>query len=177
LGVRRFLPNWVTLKPQKAQQPGEPVYESRLPKPLARMKHWLVAHHMTLMTIADSPHSIALGSAIGIFFGFTPLYPLKTLLSIAVAWVLPVQQNRRRDCSHAARCLDLGDAGDLCRRISFGLLEFALADGASLCIFANSDYATTCTGMFFHGSFGRLFGRRLLAPCFSPSLRPLSCIS
>jgi len=43
---------------------------------------------MTLMTIADTPHSIALGSAIGIFFGFTPLYPLKTLLSIAVAWAL-----------------------------------------------------------------------------------------
>ena len=42
---------------------------------------------MTLMTIADTPHSIALGSAIGIFFGFTPLYPLKTLLSIAVAWI------------------------------------------------------------------------------------------
>jgi uncharacterized protein (DUF2062 family) len=77
----------VTLKPQKAQQPGEPVYESRLPKPLARMKRWLAAHHMTLMTIADTPHSIALGSAIGIFFGFTPLYPVKTLLSIAVAWI------------------------------------------------------------------------------------------
>ena len=77
----------MTLKPQKAQQPREPVYESRLPKPLARMKRWLAAHHMTLMAIADTPHSIALGSAIGIFFGFTPLYPLKTLLSIAVAWV------------------------------------------------------------------------------------------
>ena len=51
------------------------------------MKSWLVAHHMTLMTIADTPHSIALGSAIGIFFGFTPLYPLKTLLSIVVAWI------------------------------------------------------------------------------------------
>ena len=51
------------------------------------MKSWLVAHHMTLMTIVDTPHSIALGSAIGIFFGFTPLYPLKTLLSIVVAWV------------------------------------------------------------------------------------------
>ena len=51
------------------------------------MKRWLAAHHMTLMAIADTPHSIALGSAIGIFFGFTPLYPLKTLLSIAVAWV------------------------------------------------------------------------------------------
>ena len=69
------------------EQLTEPVYESRLPKPLARMKRWLVAHHMTLMAIADTPHSIALGSAIGIFFGFTPLYPLKTLLSIAVAWV------------------------------------------------------------------------------------------
>ena len=62
-------------------------YESRLPGPLARLKSWLVAHHMTLMTIADTPHSIALGSAIGIFFGFTPLYPLKTLLSIGTAWV------------------------------------------------------------------------------------------
>src|SRR5947207_11343467 len=62
-------------------------YESRLPRSLARLKSWLVAHHMTLMTIADTPHSIALGSAIGIFFGFTPLYPLKTLLSIVVAWI------------------------------------------------------------------------------------------
>ena len=52
------------------------------------MKSWLVAHHMTLISLADTPHSIALGSAIGIFFGFTPLYPLKTLLSIGVAWVL-----------------------------------------------------------------------------------------
>jgi uncharacterized protein len=42
---------------------------------------------MTLMTMADTPHSIALGSAIGIFFGFTPLWGFKTLLSIAVAWV------------------------------------------------------------------------------------------
>jgi uncharacterized protein (DUF2062 family) len=58
-----------------------------LPGRLVRLKRWLVAHHMTLMTIADTPHSIALGSAIGIFFGFTPLLTLKTLLSIAVAWI------------------------------------------------------------------------------------------
>src|SRR3954447_8355881 len=70
----------------------ESAYESRLPKPLARMKSWLVAHHMTLMTIADTPHSIAFGSAIGIFFGFTPLYPLKTLLSIVVAWICRVNK-------------------------------------------------------------------------------------
>ena len=42
---------------------------------------------MTLMAINDTPHSIALGSAIGIFFGFTPLWSLKTLLSIATAWL------------------------------------------------------------------------------------------
>jgi len=73
---------------QQPQPTEQPVYRSRLPKPLTRLKGRLVAHHMTLMAIADTPHSIALGSAIGIFFGFTPLYPLKTLLSIAVAWIL-----------------------------------------------------------------------------------------
>src|SRR2546423_13050349 len=57
------------------------------PRSFAQAKQWLTDHHMTLMTIADSPHSIALGSAIGIFFGFTPLYSLKTLLSIAFAWI------------------------------------------------------------------------------------------
>ena len=58
------------------------------PPALVRLKKWLSDHHVTLMAIADSPHSVALGSAIGIFFGFTPLYPLKTLLSIVVAWIL-----------------------------------------------------------------------------------------
>lgn len=62
-------------------------YGPRLPTTLVRCKEWLASHHMTLMAIADTPHSIAFGSAIGIFFGFTPLYPLKTLLSIAVAWI------------------------------------------------------------------------------------------
>src|SRR5439155_8507862 len=73
---------------QESDSPATRVYESRLPQPLARLKRWLVAHHLTLITIADTPHSIALGSAIGIFLGFTPLWSLKTLLSIAVAWML-----------------------------------------------------------------------------------------
>src|ERR1051325_6760527 len=60
---------------------------TRRPGLLARVRRWLAAHHMTLMTLEDTPHSIALGSAIGIFFGFTPLFSLKTLLSIAVAWL------------------------------------------------------------------------------------------
>jgi len=54
---------------------------------LRKKKKWLADHHMTLVTMADTPHSIALGSAIGMFFGFTPLYSLKTLLSIGFAWI------------------------------------------------------------------------------------------
>src|SRR5918912_4381154 len=68
-------------------QSAAPRYGPQLPKPLSRLKHWLSEHHMTLMAIADTPHSVALGSAIGIFFGFTPLWSVKTLLSIGVAWV------------------------------------------------------------------------------------------
>src|SRR5438477_2166294 len=53
----------------------------------ARFRYWLAHLHFRLVTIEDTPHSIALGVAIGIFFGFTPLWSLKTLLSIAVAWI------------------------------------------------------------------------------------------
>ncbi len=51
------------------------------------LKRWWMSHHHRLMAINDSPHAIALGMAIGMFFGFTPLWSLKTLLSIAVAWL------------------------------------------------------------------------------------------
>ena len=54
----------------------------------ARFREWLSHVHFRLVTIEASPHAIALGVAIGIFFGFTPLWSLKTLLSIAVAWLL-----------------------------------------------------------------------------------------
>jgi hypothetical protein len=72
-------------EPQSVQE--GPRYGPRLPGWLKRKKQWLADHHMTLMAINDTPHSIALGSAIGMFFGFTPLYTLKTLLSIAFAWI------------------------------------------------------------------------------------------
>ena len=71
----------------ESQSVGERSAGPRLPDFLARKKRWLADHHMTLVTMKDTPHSIALGSAIGIFFGFTPLWSLKTLLSIAVAWI------------------------------------------------------------------------------------------
>jgi uncharacterized protein len=53
----------------------------------SRFRYWIAHLHFRLVTIEDTPHSIALGVAIGIFFGFTPLWSLKTLLSIVVAWL------------------------------------------------------------------------------------------
>ncbi len=40
-----------------------------------------------LRQIRDAPHAVAGGVAIGIFWGFTPLTGLKTLLSIFTAWM------------------------------------------------------------------------------------------
>src|SRR3954451_15026612 len=62
-------------------------YGPRLPRSLTQFKQWLNQHHMTLMAINDTPHSIALGSAIGFAFGFTPLTGIKTLMSFFMAWV------------------------------------------------------------------------------------------
>lgn len=42
-----------------------------------------------------------------------------------------LQQDRSRDCGHAARRHDLGDAGNLCRRISVWLLDTASTSGAA----------------------------------------------
>ena len=84
-------------------------------KPLARTKSWLVAHHMTLMTIADTPHSIAFGSAIGIFFGFSPLVSAENIAVDRRSVDFPLQQGSCRDCGNAARCSDLGNAGNLSR--------------------------------------------------------------
>jgi hypothetical protein len=70
-------PKWEEMSNQKASDS----------HPLRWLKRWLAAHHLTLMTLPDTPHSIALGSAIGMFFGVTPLFGLKTLLSFVGAWL------------------------------------------------------------------------------------------
>ena len=44
-------------------------------------------YYQRLKQIRDTPHAVAGGVAIGIFWGFTPLIGLKTLLSIVVAWL------------------------------------------------------------------------------------------
>ena len=70
--------------------PGEGPSEARdpdpRPGPWRRLIRWMRAHHMTLMTLPDTPHAIALGSAIGMFFGFSPLFGLKTILAFLITW-------------------------------------------------------------------------------------------
>lgn len=41
-----------------------------------------------LFSLKDSPHAIAGGVAIGVFVGFTPLWGVKTLLSLGLAYAL-----------------------------------------------------------------------------------------
>src|ERR1041385_2223548 len=50
-------------------------------------RKWLHEHSLKLLAIRDSPEAIAGGVAIGIFFGFIPLFGLKTLLAICFAWL------------------------------------------------------------------------------------------
>jgi uncharacterized protein len=46
---------------------------------------WLHEKGRQLLELKDSSHSIALGTAIGMFFGFVPLWGFKTLLALGVS--------------------------------------------------------------------------------------------
>jgi uncharacterized protein len=50
-------------------------------------KRWLHEHSLKVLAIRDTPEAIAAGVAIGIFVGFTPLFGLKTALTILFAWL------------------------------------------------------------------------------------------
>ena len=51
------------------------------------LRRWFQEHSLKLLAIRDTPEAIAGGVAIGIFFGFTPLFGLKTIGAIFLAWV------------------------------------------------------------------------------------------
>jgi hypothetical protein len=51
------------------------------------VKRWFREHSLKLLAIRDTPEAIAGGIAIGIFFGFTPLFGVKTILAIFFAWL------------------------------------------------------------------------------------------
>src|SRR5215467_5763703 len=52
------------------------------------LRRWLHEHSLKLLAIRDAPVAVAGGVAIGIFFGFTPLFGLRMLLSLFFAWLL-----------------------------------------------------------------------------------------
>ncbi len=49
---------------------------------------WLRAKWGQLFHLKDSPHAVAIGMAVGVFFGFTPLWGLKTLLALGFTRLL-----------------------------------------------------------------------------------------
>ena len=51
------------------------------------LREWIRTHVGRLHAITDTPHSIALGFSLGTFLGFIPLFGLKTLLSVLLAWL------------------------------------------------------------------------------------------
>ncbi|PWU08869.1 MAG: hypothetical protein C5B50_28755 [Verrucomicrobia bacterium] len=50
-------------------------------------RKWLKEHSLKVLAIRDTPEAIAGGVTIGLLIGFSPLFGLKTLLAIFVAWV------------------------------------------------------------------------------------------
>jgi uncharacterized protein (DUF2062 family) len=56
------------------------------------MRRRFKEHSAKLFVIKDTPQSIALGAAIGIFLGFTPLFGLKTLLAFLLAALFRVNK-------------------------------------------------------------------------------------
>jgi len=48
---------------------------------------WIKKKFTTVMELRDDKKSVAAGVAIGIYWGFTPLWGLKTLLALLTAWV------------------------------------------------------------------------------------------
>jgi len=49
---------------------------------------WFKKHATEVFNLNAEPKDVAIGVAVGVFFGFTPLFRLKTLLAIAFAWLL-----------------------------------------------------------------------------------------
>jgi len=51
------------------------------------LKNWFHKHSPKLLAIRDTPDATPRGAAIGVYFGFTPLFGIKTLSAIFFAWL------------------------------------------------------------------------------------------
>ena len=54
---------------------------------LRRLTDWIRRLWKSLLEIQASPEAIARGVSLGVVIGFSPLYSLKTLLAIVLAWI------------------------------------------------------------------------------------------
>lgn len=54
---------------------------------LLKLRAWIIRQYHYLLQIRDTPHAIAGGLALGVFFGFTPLFGLKTVIALLLAWL------------------------------------------------------------------------------------------
>jgi len=123
---------------------------------------------MTLMTIADSHTPFALGSASEFFSVSRPCTPLKTLLSIAVAWIC------RCNKIAAAIFVTLHDVviwampAIYFAEYHLGCWSLHRPGGASWCVSGNLGCTITWIGMYFRGSFGLRFGPAFVGSLFSP---------
>ena len=52
------------------------------------MRAWIREKFQKLLGVKDAPHAIAVGAAVGVFFGFIPLWGLKTLLALGLTRLL-----------------------------------------------------------------------------------------
>lgn len=52
-----------------------------------RLLNWVRHQWVRLLTLQDAPHAVAGGMAIGLIIGFSPLFSIKTLLAIVIAWL------------------------------------------------------------------------------------------
>jgi uncharacterized protein len=55
---------------------------------MKRLLDYFSALGRKLLEVRDTPHAVAGGAAIGMFMGFTPLFGVKTLLSLLAAYLL-----------------------------------------------------------------------------------------
>ncbi|MEG6505275.1 DUF2062 domain-containing protein [Nitratidesulfovibrio sp. 1201_IL3209] len=53
-----------------------------------RLRRWTRFQYLRLMRQSASPHSLAMGLAVGVFVGFLPIIPFQTVVSLALAFVL-----------------------------------------------------------------------------------------
>lgn len=61
------------------------------PSRIQRAKRWMRYQYLRIMRMNATPHSIAMGLAVGIFTGFLPIVPLQTTLTILLC--LPLRGN------------------------------------------------------------------------------------